>query len=106
MGISGALHPGLGFFGRLCAAALNPPCGEVCPVRVRASVQLFHVPQQSQVDELGPLSTPAVLRSRRVIRKHPTRLRAFWLKPVSLFGLLNLTVLDERLVGFNRVILF
>jgi hypothetical protein len=44
VGISGALHPGLGFFGRLHAAALDPPYGKVCLVRTgRArSVSMFH----------------------------------------------------------------
>ncbi len=44
VGISGALHPGVGFFGPLHAAALDPPCGEVCPARAgRArSFSMFH----------------------------------------------------------------
>ena len=44
VGISGALHTGLGLFGPLNAAALDPPCGKVCPARAgRAySVSMFH----------------------------------------------------------------
>jgi len=44
VGISGALHPGIGFFGPLNAAAPDPPCGKVCPERTgRAySVSMFH----------------------------------------------------------------
>ena len=44
VGISSALHAGLGFFGPLKAAALDQPYGEVCPVRTgRArSVSMFH----------------------------------------------------------------
>jgi hypothetical protein len=44
VGVSGALRAGLGFFGLPNAAALDPPCGKVCPVRAgRArSVSMFH----------------------------------------------------------------
>src|SRR5262249_5498192 len=33
VGVSGALHTGFSFFGPLNAAALDPPCGKVCPAR-------------------------------------------------------------------------
>jgi hypothetical protein len=44
VGISGALHTGIGFFGPLNAAAPDPPCGEVCPARTgrASSVSMFH----------------------------------------------------------------
>lgn len=41
VGVSGALRIGVSFFGPLNAAALDPPCGEVCPVRTRASTTAF-----------------------------------------------------------------
>jgi len=45
VGISGALHTGLGFFGLPTAAPPDPPCGEVCPdARSGPRWQLFHVP--------------------------------------------------------------
>lgn len=71
VGVSDALHTGIGFFGHLNAAALDPPCGEVCPARTgRAySVSMFH--NNYHKDDLGPLSTPAVLHSRRVIQQSP-----------------------------------
>jgi len=61
VGISGALRAGIGFFGHLNAAALDPPCGKVCPARTgRAhSVSMFH--NNPRMDDLGPLFTPAVL---------------------------------------------
>jgi hypothetical protein len=51
VGISGALHTGLGFFGHLKAAALDPPCGKVCPARTgRAhSVSMFHNDPQGMI---------------------------------------------------------
>src|SRR5258705_11503973 len=60
VGISGALHTGIGFFGPLNAAAPDPPCGEVCPARPgrACSVSMFH---NNLSDDLGPLFTPAVL---------------------------------------------
>jgi len=63
VGISGALHPGVGFFGPLNAAAPDPPCGEVCPCD-RASVGSVSMFHNKPIDDLGPLSTPAVLCSR------------------------------------------
>jgi len=45
VGVSGALHTGLGLFGPLNAAALDTPCGEVCPVATPGgadSVSMFH----------------------------------------------------------------
>lgn len=44
VGISGALRAGIGFFGHLNAAALDPPCGKVSPARTgrAGSVSMFH----------------------------------------------------------------
>jgi hypothetical protein len=44
VGISGALHTGIGFFGPPNAAAPDPPCGKVCPARTgrAGSVSMFH----------------------------------------------------------------
>jgi len=44
VGISGALHASVGFFGPLNAAAPDPPCGRVCPMRPgeRCSFSMFH----------------------------------------------------------------
>jgi hypothetical protein len=94
VGISGALHTGVGFFGPPTAAALDPPCGKVCPARTgrASSVSMFH---NNPRDDLGPLSTPAELRSRWTIAESPTSLHAFWLKPVSLFGLFTMTMLTS-----------
>src|SRR5258707_14121554 len=41
VGISGALCPGVGFFGPLHAAPPDPPCGEVCPVASRDGADSF-----------------------------------------------------------------
>jgi len=43
VGVSGALHTGIGLFGPLNAVALDPPCGKVCPVRTgrACSVSMF-----------------------------------------------------------------
>ena len=51
---------------------------------------MFH---NNPEDDLGPLFTPAERRSRRAFPQSPTCLRAFWLKPVSLFGLFTITML-------------
>lgn len=71
VGISDALHSGIGFFGHPNAAAPDPPCGEVCSARTgRAhSVSMFH--NNYHKDDLGPLSTPAMRHSRRVIQQNP-----------------------------------
>jgi len=44
VGISSALHTGVGFFGPPNAAAPDPPCGEVCSARTgrAGSVSMFH----------------------------------------------------------------
>ena len=45
VGISGALHAGISFFGPPKAAPPDPPCGEVCPVATpgeAGSVSMFH----------------------------------------------------------------
>jgi len=45
VGISGALHAGIGFFGPPKAAPPDPPCGEVSPVATPGgvgSVSMFH----------------------------------------------------------------
>jgi hypothetical protein len=72
VGISDALHIGIGFFGPLSAAAPDPPCGEVCPVRAgrAGSFSMFH--NDYHEDDLGPLSTPAVPHSRRAIQQVPS----------------------------------
>jgi hypothetical protein len=41
VGISRALHPGIGFFDLPNAAPPNPPCGEVCPAASRAGLTAF-----------------------------------------------------------------
>jgi hypothetical protein len=47
VGISGAVHAGIGFFGHPNAAPPDPPCGKVCPIGAGRGWQLFHVPQSS-----------------------------------------------------------
>jgi hypothetical protein len=45
VGISSALHAGVGFFGHPNAAPPDPPCGEVCPVAKpdeAGSVSMFY----------------------------------------------------------------
>ena len=82
VGISGALHTGLGFFGPLCAVALDPPCGEVCPARVQASTTAFPCSTTITGDDLGSLFTPAVRCSRwgHHLEPEPDCV-PFWSKP-------------------------
>ena len=70
VGISGALHTGVGFFGHLNAASATRPCGWGGHDRRGPDQQRFHVPRSPQ-DGLGPLCTPAVHHSRRTIVKSP-----------------------------------
>ena len=70
VGISGTLHPGLGFFGRLHAAPALLPCGLDDHERRGPGRQLFHVLHSTRMD-LGPLCTPAVLCSRRATLDGP-----------------------------------
>jgi len=60
VGISGALHAGLGFFGPPNAAPPDPPCGKVCPATSRARLAAFPCPAIFTSDDLGSLYTPAV----------------------------------------------
>src|SRR5712691_143470 len=60
VGISGALHTGLSFFGRPNAAPPDPPCGKVCPVASRTGLAAFPCPAIFTSDDLGSLYTPAV----------------------------------------------
>jgi len=46
-------------------------------------------------DEVGPLCAPAAMRSRGNGQQYPTWQRTFWSKPISLFGLFQLTVLTS-----------
>jgi len=61
VGVSSALRVGVGFFGLPNAALPNPPCGEVCPVASRAEWAAFPCSTAVTMNDLGPLSTPAVL---------------------------------------------
>ena len=70
----------------------NVSCGFACsnaPGR-KYGVSTFHV-SDNCVGDLGPFCTPAALCPRRGTVTSPDRLRTFWFKPVSLFGLLLLT---------------
>jgi len=60
VGLSGALHTGLSFFGHPNAAPPDPPCGKVCPVASRAGLAAFPCPAIFTSDDLGSLYTPAV----------------------------------------------
>src|SRR6266446_3557009 len=59
VGISDALHTGIGFSGPPNAAPPDPPCGKVCPVS-RARLAAFPRSAIFTPDDLGSLSTPAV----------------------------------------------
>jgi len=94
VGISGALPPALAFsvlllllpLTRLAVrSARREPGGRAafpCSITIR-------------VNDLGPLFTPADFVRGRLLYRALPYLRAFWLKPVSLFGLLSLTVLPS-----------
>ena len=71
VGISGPLPTGLGFFDLLRAAAPGPALRLACRKPFPAGHwRLFHVPQAPR-DGTGPLSTPAVRRSRRATLDGP-----------------------------------
>jgi hypothetical protein len=70
VGISGALHAGIGFFGPPNAAPPDPPCGEVCPVS-RARLAAFPRSAIFTPDDLGSLFTPAVPMFASGHRKGP-----------------------------------
>jgi hypothetical protein len=58
VGVSGALHTGLGFFGPPLAEAPDPPCGEVCPVLGPGGLAAFTCSATLTMDDLGPPFTP------------------------------------------------
>jgi len=70
----------------------SAPCGFTCPnvPGRKYGVSTFHV-SDNCMDDLGPFCTPAALYPRRGTVTSPDRLRTFWFKPVSPFGLLLLT---------------
>ena len=70
VGISGALHAGVGFFGLLNAAPASLPCGLGDHEQRGPGWQLFHVLHSIQMS-LGPLCTPAVLCSRQATLDGP-----------------------------------
>jgi hypothetical protein len=106
VGISAALHTGVGFFGPLNAAALDPPCGEVCPVRTGRASQRFHVLQQSSVNDLGPLFTPAELCSRRAIAESLALSACLLAQACQSLWLVHFDDACERSFGFDHVIRF
>src|SRR6266849_1043435 len=59
VGISGALHAGVGLFGPPNAAPPDPPCGGVCPAG-RTRLAAFPRSAIFTPDDLGSLFTPAV----------------------------------------------
>src|SRR5438046_5770715 len=61
VGISGALHTGLSFFGPPNAASPDPPCGKVCPVTNWARLAAFPCSTIFTSDDLGSLYTLVVL---------------------------------------------
>ena len=73
VGLSGALHTGLSFFGHPNAAPPDPPCGKVCPVASRAGLAAFPCPAIFTSDDLGSLYTPAVQCSRRATSDGPSQ---------------------------------
>ena len=70
----------------------NVPYGFACSdtLERKYGVSTFHV-SDNFMGDLGPFCTPAALCPRRDTVTSPDRLRTFWFKPVSLFGLLLLT---------------
>ena len=92
VGLSGALPLALAFSVLPRLRPLTRLAVRSARSRFRAGSQRFHVPQPPQ-DDLGPPSTPAAGYSRRATVKDPDWLRAFWPKPISLFGLTGFTML-------------
>ena len=71
VGISGALHPGLGFFGLLHAASASRPCGWGGHERRGPEVQRFHVLHSIQVSLGPPCYTGSALSVRRATLDDP-----------------------------------
>jgi len=106
VGISGALHTGLGFFGHPNAAPPDPPCGEVCPVREdRTEWQRFHVLHRSQ-DDLGPLCTPAALMFASGYVRDPEPTACLLAQAFQSLWLVKFYDACERSFGFDHVIRF
>ena len=71
MGISGALHTGVGFFGHLNAASLTLPCGWGGHEPRGPEIQRFHV-LHSIPEDLGPLCyTGSSVSARRATLDDP-----------------------------------
>ena len=95
VGISGALHTGLGFFGLLQAASASPPYGWGGHEPRGPEQQRFHVLPSTQ-EGLGPLCyTGSPLSVRRATLDDPDSTACLLAKPVSLFGCFAMTVLKS-----------
>ena len=87
MGISGALHTGLGFFGLLKAASALPALRLGGHDRRGPKVQRFHVLHWIQ-EGLGPLCyTGSLVSVRRATLDDPDSTACLLAKPSSLFWL-------------------
>ena len=95
VGISSALHTGLGFFGLLNAAFAALPCGWGGHEQRGPKVQRFHVLHSIQ-EGLGSLCyTGSSVSVRRATLDDPGSTACLLAKPVSLFGCLPITVLKS-----------
>jgi hypothetical protein len=95
VGLSDALHTGLGFFGLLNAASTTLPCGWGDHNRRGPEQQRFHV-LHSIREGLGPLCyTGSLLSVRRATLDDPDSTACLLAKPVSLFGCFAMTVLKS-----------
>ena len=95
VGISGALHTGIGFFGLLNAGSASLPCGWGGHERRGPEIQRFHVLHSIQ-EGVGPLCyTGSSVSVRRATLDDPDSTACLLAKPVSLFGCLPITVLKS-----------
>ncbi len=95
VGISSALHTGLGFFGLLKAVSATLPCGWGGHDPRGPERQRFHVVHWIQ-ERLGPLCyTGSHVSVRRATLDDPGSTACLLAKPVSLFGCFAMTVLKS-----------
>ncbi len=95
VGISSALHTGLGFFGLLKAVSATLPCGWGGHDQRGPERQRFHVLHWIQ-EGLGPLCyTGSQVSVRRATLDDPDWTACLLAKPLSLFGCFAMAVLKS-----------
>ena len=96
VGISGALHAGVGFFGLLNAASATLPCGWGDHERRGPDRQRFHVLHSLRDGFRSALYTGSHSSQRRATLENPNRTACLLAQAlISLFGLFSLTMLTS-----------